>query len=97
MVRKIKRDTIERAYGICKRYARISAKFQYNYCDEENRKKYYRLRDKQHDATWSVLMRSEELLAPTTLTYSLIVAAVDNGKGKDAVYTALEAVGVEII
>ena len=94
---KVKRDTIERAYGVCKRYSRMSAKFQYQYCDEVNRQKYYRLRDKLHDATWNVITGNEPLLAPSSLIYAIVVAAVDNGKGKEAVFTALEAVGIEIV
>jgi hypothetical protein len=97
MTNQIKKDTIERAYGICKRYARLSEKFQHQYCDNENRKKYYCLRDKLHDATWRVIAGNEPLLSPSSLVYSVVVAAVDNGKGKEAVYTALEAVGIEII
>lgn len=94
---KVKRDTIERAYGICKRYARLSAKFQYEYCDADNRAKYYRLRDKLHDATWHVIVGNETLLSPSSLVYAVVLSAVDNGKGKEAVYTALEAVGIEIV
>ena len=95
--KQIKKDTIERAFAVCKRYSKLAERIDYNYCDEKNRKKYYAMRDKLHDATHRAIMKDNDLYAPTSLMYLMIVKAVDNGKGKDAVFNALELLGFQII
>ena len=95
MVRTIKADTIERAYAIGKRYAIIAKKVDCG--TTAGRNKHDAIRSKMHDAVWRTFYCSSEwLMLPTTLLHGLIIAAIDNGKGKDAVFTALTAVGYEI-
>jgi hypothetical protein len=45
----------------------------------------------------NAIVRNEDILSPTSLVYAAILTAVDNGKGKEAVITALTALGIEII
>ena len=91
---KIKLDTIERAFSVCKRYALLTKKVDYL----KNRKKYDLLREKMHSVTWRMLISEENALyIPQTLIYSLILAAVNHDKSKQSVITALEAVGYEIL
>ena len=94
MGKAIKLDTIERAFSVCKRYALMAKKVDYL----KNRRKYDLLREKMHSVTWRTLMNEDNAIyLPQTLIYSLITTAVNNGKTKQAVITALEAVGYEIL
>lgn len=91
-MKRIEREVVERAYNICKRYERLSARYL-----TRNFDKWSDLQSKKYKWTNAMFDRKGDLsFFETSLLYYATVAAVDNNKTKDALVDALHILGFEI-
>ena len=95
MRKKFELNLVERAFAICKRYNQLAEK--YDLFNKNDAAKYDAYLQRMYHTTWNILSRTEYMCSRASAIYYMIVAIVENGKSKSALFDAINLLGIELV
>ena len=93
MGRRIERNVVERAYSICKRYEKLSERFNCHHANDTE--KWIELQHKKSEMTRNALERNMQYCDARVVQY-MVEAVIKNRRPKDALMDALHLIGYEL-